>query len=163
MTAVDLRVRRGPRPAATPDAPHRQLDQQPLDPEIVRRLGERMFAVAPGAHEEPSGISVPGARALVLDADTPTGPPEAFLVGREFAHVHPAPDHSLHMTLPLELARRAVQQRWAEPHVAVVAGLLPPTFVMVYAPRDERELHVVLALLAASHRFATGGGPRDGG
>jgi hypothetical protein len=33
-------------------------------------------------------------------------------------------------------------------------GLLPPTAVMLYAPRDEAELVVVERLVEASHRFA---------
>jgi hypothetical protein len=47
-----------------------------------------------------SVISVPGARALWLDYSLHAGPPEAFLIGREFAHLHPGADHSLHAMLP---------------------------------------------------------------
>ena len=79
--AAALPARAGDRPRTTPTNPHTQLDQQPADAYVV---------------EEPSGISVPGARALVLAPGEPSGPPEAFLTGREFAHLHPAPDHSLH-------------------------------------------------------------------
>jgi hypothetical protein len=38
------------------------------------------------------------------------GPPEAFLIDREFAHLHPAPDYSLHAMLPLELAQAAIDR-----------------------------------------------------
>jgi hypothetical protein len=104
--------------------------------------------------EQPSRISVPGARALVLAAGEPAGPPEAFLIGREFAHLHPAPDHSLHAMLPLDVASAAVEAGWAEVHPVARMGLIPPTAVMLYAPRDAAELDVVAELVAASHAFA---------
>ena len=130
-----------------------QLDQQPTDLRWVEELAERVFAL-PGVVEQPSGISVPGARALVLADGEPAGPPEAFLIGREFAHLHPAPDHSLHAMLPLETAREAIDAGWAEPHPAALAGRIPQTAVMLYAPRDDEELEVIATLVRASHAFA---------
>jgi hypothetical protein len=119
----------------------------------VAELARRIFDL-PGVVEEPSRISVPGARALVLAADEPTGPPEAFLIGREFAHLHPAPDHSLHAMLPTATATEAVAAGWAEPHPVALRGLIPPTAVMLYAPRDAAELDLVERLVRASHAFA---------
>ena len=113
----------------------------------------RVFAL-PGVVEQPSGISVPGARALVLADGEPAGPPEAFLIGREFAHLHPAPDHSLHAMLPIELAEEAVEAGWAEPHPVALRGLIPRSAVMIYAPRNEGELGTVEELVRASHAFA---------
>jgi Family of unknown function (DUF5519) len=130
-----------------------QLDQQPADVRWIDELARRVFAL-PGVVEEPSGISVPGARALVLAPEEPTGPPEAFLIDREFAHLHPAPDHSLHAMLPRETAAAAVAAGWAEPHPAALRGLIPHTAVMLYAPRDEAELEVVEQLVRVSHAFA---------
>jgi hypothetical protein len=160
-----LAKRRGPRPTTTSTAPHTQLDQQPVDDTIRQQLADRVFAL-PGVHQAPSAVSVPGAHALVLSRDpslepeATTGPAEAFLAGREFAHLHPAPDQSLHLTLPHDLVHIAIEAGWAEVHPLVAAGRLPPTHVMVYAPRDTKELEVVTALVAASHRFATGPGTR---
>jgi hypothetical protein len=94
-----LPLRAGDRPRTTPTNPHTQLDQQPTDSHWIDELARRVFAL-PGVVEEPSRISVPGARALVLAPGEATGPPEAFLIDREFAHLHPAPDHSLHAMLP---------------------------------------------------------------
>jgi phospholipase/carboxylesterase len=117
-------------------------------------LAERAFSL-PGVHEQPSAISVPGARALVLQGDG-DGPASAFLTGREFAHLHPDPDWSLHLTLAEDLARNAIGAGWAEPHFLAQTGALPPTVVLVYAPRDRTELDVVWHLLQESQRFATG-------
>ncbi|MEA2398951.1 MAG: hypothetical protein QOK25_2507 [Thermoleophilaceae bacterium] len=148
-----LPPRPGPRPRTTPTNPHTQLDQQPGEPRLQEELARRVFAL-PGVEEEPSGISVPGARALVLAADQPAGPPEAFLIGREFAHLHPTPDHSAHAMLPLDVANEAIEAGWAEPHPVARMGLIPPNAVMLYAPRDDDELDVVERLIRASHAFA---------
>jgi hypothetical protein len=148
-----LPVRLGDRPRTTPTNPHTQLDQQPTDLTWVEELARRVFAL-PGVIEQPSGISVPGARALVLAPEQATGPPEAFLVDREFAHLHPSPDHSLHAMLPPGTVTEAVAAGWAEPHPVALRGLIPPTAVMLYAPRDEAELDVIEALVRASHSFA---------
>jgi hypothetical protein len=150
---ASLPKRVGDRPRTTPTNPHTQLDQQPGDLRVVEELARRAFAL-PGVREEPSRISVPGARALVLAPDEPTGPREAFLIDREFAHLHPAPDHSLHAMLPPEIVAEAVAAGWAELHPVARRGLIPRTAVMLYAPRDEAELEVVEGLLRASHAFA---------
>jgi hypothetical protein len=148
-----LPTRAGNRPRTTPTNPHTQLDQQPADPRWTEELARRIFAL-PGVVEEPSRISVPGARALVLAPGEPVGPPEAFLIHREFAHLHPDPDHSLHAMLPADLATEAAAAGWAEPHPVALRGLIPPTAVMLYAPRDEAELDVIESLVRASHAFA---------
>lgn len=150
-----LPERRGPRPRTTPTNPHQQLDQQPDDPAIPAALAERAFAL-PDVEERPSAISVPGARALWLRAGVQPGPPDAFLIGREFAHLHPAPDHSLHLMIPPELLDEVVGRGWGEPHPVARRGLIPHTAIMVYAPRDDAELETVYTLLLASYRFAGG-------
>jgi hypothetical protein len=150
-----LPIRAGERPRTTPTNPHTQLDQQPIDSRWTDELARRVFAL-PGVVEEPSRISVPGARALVLAPGEAIGPPEAFLIDREFAHLHPAPDHSLHAMLPVDVVTEAVATGWAEPHPVALRGLIPPTAVMLYAPRDEAELDVIERLVGASHAFARG-------
>jgi hypothetical protein len=148
-----LPTRAGDRPRTTPTNPHTQLDQQPTDLRWYDELARRIFSLR-GVLEEPSRISVPGARALVLAPGEPAGPAEAFLIEREFAHLHPAPDHSLHAMLPLETAEEAIEAGWAEPHPVALRGLIPRTAVMIYAPRDEAELDVIERLVRASHAFA---------
>jgi hypothetical protein len=157
MTTIhELPRRAGTRPETTPTNPHTQLDQQPDDAGLTAELARRVFAI-PGVIEQPSRISVPGARALVLAPGQPTGPPEAFMIEREFAHLHPAPDHSAHAMLPPDLVDEAVAAGWAEPHPAARAGLIPATAVMLYAPRDDDELSVIESLIRASRTFAGGG------
>jgi hypothetical protein len=150
----DLPMRSGPRPRTTPSNPHQQLEQN-----APREFQDALLARAralPGVRVEPSGISVPGARAFVLAEHLAGGPPDAFMVGREFAHLHPAYDGSLHAMLPTPVVDVAIQRGWAELHPVARAGWLPPTAVMIYGPRNPAELEVVWSLLKMSYAFARG-------
>src|SRR5215207_515914 len=108
MNESVLPKRSGSRPKTTPTNPHTQLEQNP-EREVVDELATRVFAL-PGVEERPSAISVPGTRALWLREELPIGPQEAFLIGREFAHIHPMPDGSLHAALPPEVAQEALER-----------------------------------------------------
>ncbi len=154
-TAFEIPVRPGPRPRTTPTNPHTQVDQQPQDAAVRDRLRAQL-AQLPDVVRQPSGISVPGAEALVLTSESGAGPAEAFMVGREFAHLHPAPDYSLHLMAPLDLAKALIAAGWAELHPVARMGLLPRTAIMVYAPRDDEEAALVLRVVSASRAFALG-------
>ena len=77
------------------------------------------------------------------------------MVGREFAHIHPPSDGSLHIVLPPDIVERVIENAWAERHPLAGRYGLPAHIVMVYGPRDEDELSVVKDLVSASHRFAS--------
>ncbi|HZC84436.1 MAG TPA: luciferase family protein [Rubrobacter sp.] len=118
-------------------------------------LARRVFAF-PGVEVRPSAISVPGARALWLREDLPTGPQEAFMIGREFAHIHPVPDASLHAALPPEVAQEAISKGWAEQHPVARMGYIPQNVVMIYAPSDWQEIEVVAELVVEAYPYASG-------
>ena len=147
-----LPVRSGPPPSTTPTNPHQQLDQN-APAELQEKLYERTRTL-PGVVEGPSGISVPGARAFLLEEAG--GPPEAFLIGKEFAHLHPRYDGSLHLTLPPDLAAEALEKGWGKPHPLAGKYGVPSTVVMIYGPRNEEELEVVWGIVRASYDFARG-------
>ena len=151
---VSIAPRRGPRPRTTPTNPHTQLDQHP-DPDVIASLAEKLFTL-PGVIERPSAISVPGARALWLDPLRAHGPRAAFLIGTEFAHLHPLPDGSLHVALPPDLAREAIAHGWGEVHPVARLGLIPENVVMLYAPRDDGEADVIAEFVSAANAFARG-------
>ena len=150
-----LPVRAGHQPTTTASIPHRQVDQQPADAAYLTDLLEAACTWA-GIVEADSGISVHGARALLVSDQLLSGPAEAFLVGREFCHGHAQGDYSLHLTLPPALALEAEQAGWVEPHFLALAGQLPRSVVMLYAPRDPDEVTVALALVRGSFDFARG-------
>ena len=146
--------RAGPPPRTYHGPPHTQLDQQP-DARIRARFGRR-FGGLPGVDEQATGVrAVPGARALCLAADVPAGPAEAFITGREFAHLHALPDSSLHMVLPEPLATAAIEAGWGELH-PLAGTAVPATTLLVYAPRDPDEIDVILGLVERSYEFACG-------
>jgi luciferase-like monooxygenase len=154
MNGQSLPRRAGGRPRTTPTNPHTQLNQNP-EPRIVEQLARRVFGL-PNVEERPSAISVPGARALWLKDDVPAAPPQAFMIGREFAHIHPMPDGSLHAALPPEVAEEAIEKGWAEQHPVARMGYIPQNVVMIYAPRDAEEVEVIARLVVKSYRYAGG-------
>jgi len=157
MNESVLPKRSGSRPKTTPTNPHTQLEQNP-EREVVDELATRVFAL-PGVEEGPSAISVPGARALWLREELPAGPQEAFNIGREFAHIHPMPDGSLHAALPPEVAQEALRKGWAEQHPVARMGYIPQNVVMIYAPRDAQEIEIVARLVDEAYRYASGAHP----
>jgi len=65
------------------------------------------------------------------------------MLEREFAHLHPGHDQSLHATLPPNLAEAAIAAGWAELHPVARLGYIPATTVMLYAPRNWDELEII--------------------
>ena len=99
----------------------------------------------------------PGIAGFSLAAERARGPEPAFLLGDEFAHVHPMQDSSLHMTLPPAArlpGRRRRKQDGRSPHP--IAGHQTISTVLVLAPRDAAELCVVTHLLSKFSHFARG-------
>ncbi|MEM8954843.1 MAG: hypothetical protein AAGD22_11885 [Verrucomicrobiota bacterium] len=150
----NLPMRQGPGPRTTDRLPHSQLTQHGPD-DIIEKLHHWCFAL-PGVLNEASGISVPGARALVLKDSIP-GNPEAFMTGREFAHIHPPPDTgSMHVKIPSDMASEVVKSGWGEEHYLVSQGHLPAGLVLLYSPRDDEELKIIQLVVTQAYEFAVG-------
>lgn len=150
---IELEPRVGPKPETTkpkrdaPPIPHSQISQNaPL--EWQEALFERIRAL-PGVSVGKSLVSVPGARAFHLDEAFARGPKDAFQRGREFAHIHPAHDGSLHVALPGEVYDAVLESGWGEPHP--ISGTM-----MVFGPRDAEELEIVFRVVKASCDYARG-------
>jgi hypothetical protein len=154
MTNTTLPIRSGPRPRTTPTNPHSQLTDIP-DVTVSAAMLDRI-AQMPGVKLAPSGRAPHGTYGAYLSVDAAKGPEEAFLLPREFAHLHPAPDASYHLTLPEPLRAEAIAAGWAEAHPLAGHPTVSRHIVMVYAPRDEAELEIVMQLVAASRDYAAG-------
>jgi len=121
-------------------------------PEIKAELFRRIYSL-PDVRDEPTRISIPGARAIWLREDLPLAHGEVVLQGREFAHIHP--DASFHVTLSPQRAREAIEAGWAESHpLAHQIGI--EGMVLLYTPRDMQELDVIFQLVVDSYNFVTG-------
>jgi hypothetical protein len=131
-----------------PDAaPHQQVTQN-----APGQLQERLFRLAvalPGVVSGTAFDCVPGSRGFHLAPRLAAGPLAAFLSGTEFGHLHPEYDGSLHIALPELLTESARKAGWGEPHPDTGAFLL-------FGPRDDDELVVVMALVRCSYRYARG-------
>jgi phospholipase/carboxylesterase len=142
----------GPTPDVHWDIPQQQQSQNAPEP-LQENLFERVSALA-GVQCGPSHISVPGARAFTLPGGA--GPDESYLVPgvREFAHLHPAYDGSLHVALPAAHAADLVAHSWGVPH-PWAGTRLAAGFVMLFGPRTDDELETVTAIVTAAHGFAS--------
>jgi hypothetical protein len=150
---IELPQRAGPRPRTSAGIPHRQLDQNPA-PSLYAMVAARWSAL-PDAVYGPSGISVPGARALFLPPCPACNERYGFMHGREFAHLHPPEDGSFHMVLAPDDLQSVLARGWGELHPWVPSGRVLPNVAMVFAPRDAHEAQVVLQIAAASMRNAS--------
>lgn len=146
--------RTGEAPVTNPAMPHTQVSQT-APVELQEALFERLAALT-GVVVGRSHVSVPGARAFHLDNAHAAGSREAFMVGTEFAHLHPAHDGSLHLVLPEDEARQVIARGWGEFHPLVAQGVMPPTTVMVYGPRTADEVDTVERIVRASYEHAVG-------
>jgi len=148
-----LSGRPGPRPHTRTTLPFRQLDQFPSI-DYPRRLFDACRDL-PGVRCRQSRFAGPESHALCLADSEAHGPAEAFIDGREFCHLYPTPDGSIHLTLPQSAIEGVVALGWAVRHPVHKVGL-HQNLVLVYAPRDAAELQTVVSLVEHSYRFAKG-------
>ena len=154
---AELPRRAGQRPRVAPHpVPHRQLDQH-ASPALLTALNacfDRAVAADPSLIFAQSHFEK---RHRAVTARS-CGCPDAVASHGEVAHIHPT-DGSMHMILAPGDARAVIEAGWGERHgLAGVAMGLPPTYTLVYAPRDERQVatigHILVAAIA--HMTAIG-------
>jgi hypothetical protein len=143
--------RPGTRPATSDQGPHRQLDQK-ASPALWGELVAQTFAL-PDVIEAHSQVSPVDSRAVFL-ADQPVerAPETSLAPGKhlEPVHLHGVRDTSVHLVLPADRGARLVELGWAEPHQFADFG----TEFMIYAPRTEAEIAIVLSIIQESIAFA---------
>lgn len=154
----DIPARNGDRPVVPSYvAPQRQMSERSQASRV-----ERMQAhLAQLAKEQPARITLKNSGLEAADQmaiwvqDSMERP--AYLAKStkgEIAHVHP--EGSSHMVLSLADAETAISKGWAEKHMlSGVLGILPHSYVIIYAPRSDEEFAVWKQLVAASINFNT--------
>ncbi|CAO2650548.1 Nn.00g018400.m01.CDS01 [Neocucurbitaria sp. VM-36] len=79
--------------------------------------------------------------------------------GGEICHAHPS-DGSMHMTLHPADAKVVLENGWGERHPLARGGwcrrFVPREFVLIYAPRDEKEVEIMMRIVAASVWWVSG-------
>ena len=152
----------GPHPV-----PQRQVSQLP-DTETRQKLIARFQALGKTAQERGlievkqslyerrhSALFVSGKREWHPVAQQTRG---------EITHVHAGLDGSIHVTLHPEDCKKVIDAQWDQRHglagvemMKSIAGFsLPVNYILVYAPRDDAELDIVLKIVKASITFMTG-------
>ena len=153
-SAASLPVREGARPLTTDVAPQSQLDQIPDAPTHEAMCA--LLAAWPNVIKRASMRAPGGTLGLFLPDEEARGPPEAFLLGTEFAHLHPLPDGSLHMVLPPAVGRTAIEKGWGIAHPMAGMPTVSPCALMIFAPRDAAERAVVASLIRSAELYARG-------
>ncbi|KAL7266239.1 hypothetical protein RUND412_011223 [Rhizina undulata] len=150
-----LPKRSSPRPVVAGIAPHRQLNQRPTK-EVFNHLSKRLRKVA---DEYPKRLKIakscfekhcPGLFSTKQINKTCNG---------EIAHAHPS-DGSLHMTLHPADAKVIIEAGWGERHPLARGGwcsrFVPVGFLMIYAPRTEEEVEIVMEIVNAGIGWVSG-------
>lgn len=150
---IELVPRLGSRPAICRE-PHVQAEQFPPS-DMADRLGDRIRRM-PHVQERESQIADRAVRAFWIPDEFACTGVKAFIWNQEFCHLHPAPGTTLHMVLPDPIARQAAALGWCEAHPLADMGFLPRGLSVVYAPRTDAEFDIVMSLVEAAYRFATG-------
>lgn len=145
---LTIPVRNGEPPKTTTSNPHEQLTQNP-DAKTHQLFKTKLFTYS-GVNRRPSIISVPGSEALWLEEGQACNCENGFMIGREFAHIHPAYDGSLHLALSEADFQQVIDAKWGERHPLAGLHTIPETIAMVYAPRTEEEMETVIKIVDAS-------------
>jgi hypothetical protein len=150
MSSFNLPQRAGDPPVTGKQPPQLQFsDQSPRY--IYRRMAEWFFSTFPHTREEPTRISVPTSRALWLNEDIEASP-EAFMPppgSREFAHLHE--DCSFHLVMDEKEEQEVIAKGWGLYHPWRDRGV---NEILIFAPRDDKEVAVLKPVIEASYRFA---------
>jgi len=79
--------------------------------------------------------------------------------GGEVCHAHPS-DGSMHMTLHPADVKTILEKGWGERHPLARGGwcrrFVPREFVLVYAPRNEKEIELVMDIISAAVWWVSG-------
>ena len=150
-----LPERFGVRPRVTGIAPQRQQDQT-SSPTIFNALSEALRELAQQPKnqltEKTSCFEKHSAGLFALTPITRT-------CRGEVCHAHPS-DGSLHMTLHPADAKLVLERGWGERHPLAKGGwfrrFVPREFVMIYAPRDEKEIEIVVEIVCAAAWWVSG-------
>lgn len=150
-----LPTRTGERPLVAGIAPQRQQTQRSTG-EMYARLVSQIRSYA----QEPANMLLERTSCFEKNSSGLfTSSPITRTCGGEICHAHPS-DGSLHLTLHPADAKIMLQSGWGERHPLAKGGwfrrFVPREFVLIYAPRTEQDLHVVMQIVAASVWWVSG-------
>jgi 2,4-diketo-3-deoxy-L-fuconate hydrolase len=161
-TLKTLPKRKGQRPTIAPYAiPHRQTDQH--NDTLIRKAQIKLiesFADNPKYQLSYKRSFFERHNNALFVKDSIEGNPTVMPITRaEIGHVHPT-DGSMHMILSPSDAIVVIESGWGELHGLAGQTFAPgrqlaPGYMMIYAPRTEKELEVARRILEAAIRYNT--------
>jgi hypothetical protein len=110
-------------------------------------------AYSPYIETRPSKTEGGTGPAIYVKQHVKTINPVAHKIFYEVAHVHPS-DNSLHVYVSPPDAKLVIKRGWGQRFP--VTWLAPPSWIMVYAPRNEEEVEIVREIVRAAVCFAVG-------
>jgi hypothetical protein len=152
-----LPKRKGTRPQIAPFAiPHRQADQ--FNDIQIRAQQQKLFdeGVVQNAsliHYQTSGFERNN-KAIFLNDTLQANPKMNKVTHGEIGHIHPS-DGSMHLTfLSPSDAKTVIEAGWGEFHGLAGSDRLTQTYMMLYSPRDKKELEITKLVLEAAIKYA---------
>ncbi|KAF2202959.1 hypothetical protein GQ43DRAFT_461970 [Delitschia confertaspora ATCC 74209] len=147
--------RHGKRPVIMGIAPQRQQTEK-SSPEIYKLLSQRIVELT----KDPRNALIE--RTSCFEKHSTglfSSDPITHTCGGEITHAHPS-DGSMHLVLHPADAKVLIEAGWAERHPLARGGwfrrFVPREFVMVYAPRNEDEVGIVVNIIAAAVWWVSG-------
>jgi hypothetical protein len=123
---------------------------------ILHNLMQEFASAAPCSpyiETRPSKTEGGTGTAIYVKPDVETINPVAHKIFYEVAHVHPA-ENSLHVYVSPQDAKLVMRRGWGQRFP--VNWLAPPSWIMVYAPRNEEEVEIVREIVRAAVCFSVG-------
>ena len=150
-----LPARKGERPLVQGVAPQRQQTQK-SNVTIYKTLVTNLRSLA----EDPRNRLLERTSCFEKNSSGLfTSIPITRTCGGEICHAHPS-DGSMHLTLHPSDAKLMLENGWGERHPLARGGwcrrFVPKEFVLIYAPRDEQEVDIVMKIVAASIWWVSG-------
>jgi hypothetical protein len=150
-----LPQRKGERPVVQGIAPQRQQTQK-SNAAIYNKLVTRLNALA----EDPRNRLMERTSCFEKNSSGLfTSMPITRTCGGEICHAHPS-DGSMHLTLHPSDAKLMLEHGWGERHPLARGGwcrrFVPKEFVLIYAPRNDAEIDIVMRIVAASIWWVSG-------
>ncbi|GAD91685.1 conserved hypothetical protein [Paecilomyces variotii No. 5] len=151
---------RGQRPRLGPHPlPQRQLDQLTDEgcKELLKSEFNKLVAANPSIIQFRPSLHEGHTRSIFLADDVP-GAPVAKEMLREVSHIHATGDYSVHVVLAPQDCKKVIESGWGQRHPLdgvkfakyVFGWTIPKEYVLLYAPRTEEEVRILMQVVRAS-------------
>ncbi|KAF4962053.1 hypothetical protein FSARC_9843 [Fusarium sarcochroum] len=156
--------REGDRPTLGPHPlPQRQLNQlasADMHKELEQAFSDLVDANTQLVHFSPSKHEG-HTDAIFLNDDHHKSAIVQQMLG-EISHIHATGDHSVHVILAPGDCKRVIESGWGQRHPLDGVGsarlifgwTIPKEYILLYAPRNKREIQVIMQIVRASIGFA---------